>query len=162
MAHSGVAIVALRVRTVYFWHMTSSVPVSDLTTLIAAMSPRLNSGVFAFISVAGERKPAWEDVVAAIREPEGLSLVVPLEVAEQLGAAVLFRAAWITLTVHHSDLQAVGLTAAFSRALADVGISCNVVAGAYHDHIFVPHEQASAAMAVLVSLQQAAAHDRPG
>jgi hypothetical protein len=141
--------------------MTPSAPVSDLTTLIASVSPRLHSGVFAFISVDEEHEPAWENVVAAIREPEGLSLVVPLEVAERLGAAVLFRAAWITLTVH-SDLQAVGLTAAFSRALANVGISCNVVAGAYHDHIFVPHEQASDAMAALVSLQQAAARDRPG
>ena len=140
--------------------MTLAAPVSDLKTLIASMSPRLNSGVFAFISVAGEHKPVWENVVAAIREPEGLSLVVPLDAAERLGAAILFRAAWITLTVH-SDLQAVGLTAAFSRALADVGISCNVVAGAYHDHIFVPHEQGSDAMAVLVSLQQSAAHDRP-
>jgi hypothetical protein len=141
---------------VYFLSMTTSIPpapVSDLKTLIASMSPRLNSGVFAFISVDAEHEPAWENVVAAIREPEGLSLVVPLEVAEQLGAPILFRAAWITLTVH-SDLQAVGLTAAFSRALADVGISCNVVAGAYHDHIFVPHEQSSAAMAVLVSLQR--------
>jgi hypothetical protein len=148
---------------VYFFHMTMpipSTPASDLTTLIASMSPRLDSGVFAFISVDREHKPAWEDVVAAIREPEGLSLVVPLEVAEQLGTAILFRAAWITLTVH-SDLQAVGLTAAFSRALADVGISCNVVAGAYHDHIFVPHEQSSEAMAVLVSLQRAAALDPP-
>jgi uncharacterized protein len=140
--------------------MTLSVPVSDLTTLIASMSPRLNCGVFAFISVDGEHKQAWENVVAAIREPEGLSLVVPLEVAERLGASIHFRAAWITLTVH-SDLQAVGLTAAFSRALADVGISGNVVAGAYHDHIFVPHEQASEAMAVLVSLQQSAARDPP-
>jgi hypothetical protein len=125
------------------------------------MSPRLNSGVFAFISIDAGLTPTWETVIAAIREPEGLSLVVPLEVAEQLGAAILFQAAWITLTVH-SDLQAVGLTAAFSGALADVGISCNVVAGAYHDHIFVPHEKASTAMAVLVSLQQAAASDRPG
>ena len=146
---------------VYSCYMTPSAPVCDLKTLVASMSPRLNSGVFAFIGVAGDHKPAWENVVAAIREPEGLSLVVPLEVAEQLGAAVLFRAAWITLTVH-SDLQAVGLTAAFSRALTDVGISCNVVAGAYHDHIFVPHEQASDAMAVLVSLQRAAALDLPG
>ena len=76
--------------------MTQPVPVSDLTTLIASLSPRLNSGVFAFISVDGKDKPAWENVVAAIREPEGLSLVVPLEAAEQLGAAILFRAAWIT------------------------------------------------------------------
>jgi uncharacterized protein len=60
-------------------------------------------------------------------------------------------AAWITLTVH-SALEAVGLTAAFSKALADVNISCNVVAGYYHDHIFVPQQDAEKAMAVLESL----------
>ena len=38
MTHSGVAIVALRARTVYFSHMTPSAPVSDLTTLIASMA----------------------------------------------------------------------------------------------------------------------------
>ena len=135
---------------------TPAAPLSDLKSLIASMHPVLKSGVFAFISVAEERKPQWEEVVAAIREPEGLSLIVPLEVAERLGAAILLRAAWITLTVH-SDLHAVGLTAAFSRVLADVGISCNVVAGAYHDHIFVPHGQASVAMDMLVSLQRSAA-----
>ena len=44
--------------------------------------------------------------------------------------SVLFRAAWISLTVH-SDLEAVGLTAAFSTALGQAGVSCNVVAGAF-------------------------------
>ena len=65
---------------------------------------------------------------------------------------VLFRAAWISLHVH-SDLQAVGLTAAFANALGSVGISCNVIAGAYHDHIFVPLEKAQAAMQALQDLQ---------
>ena len=56
----------------------------------------------------------------------------------------------------HSDLAAVGLTAAFSQALAQAGIGCNVVAGAVHDHIFVPVAQANDAMAVLQALQQRA------
>jgi hypothetical protein len=134
--------------------MTTSTPftgISDLETLLASMKPVLNAGEFAFISDPDGRMPAMRDIVAAVHEPEGLSLVVPVGVAERLGAAILFRAAWITLTVH-SDLQAVGLTAAFSRALADVGIGCNVVAGAYHDHIFVPYDRAAAAMAVLAAL----------
>lgn len=66
---------------------------------------------------------------------------------------MLFRAAWITLTVH-SDLQAVGFTAAFAGALGRAGISCNVVAGAFHDHIFVPVEQAQEALAALKALQR--------
>jgi hypothetical protein len=68
---------------------------------------------------------------------------------------VQFRAAWITLQVH-SDLAAVGLTAAFSSALAQAGISCNVVAGMHHDHLFVPVDQAQQAMRSLQALQQAA------
>ncbi len=54
----------------------------------------------------------------------------------------------------HSDLQAVGLTAAVATALAEAGISCNVVAAAYHDHLFVPVESASQAIAALRTLQE--------
>jgi hypothetical protein len=56
------------------------------------------------------------------------------------------------LTVH-SDLAAHGLTAAFSTALAEARISCNVIAGVYHDHLLVPDAQADEAMAVLLALQ---------
>jgi len=59
--------------------------------------------------------------------------------------------AWITLTVH-SSLEAVGLTAAVSKALTDANISCNVVAAYYHDHIFVPVRDAKQAIAVLLEL----------
>jgi uncharacterized protein len=37
--------------------------------------------------------------------------------------------------------------------LGDAGISCNVVAAAFHDHIFVPIEKADLAMKVLQDLQ---------
>src|SRR5690606_7213341 len=91
-------------------------------------------------------------IVASIREPEGLSVILPEQQAIELGLPIAFVAAWITLTVH-SDLAAVGLTAAFSQALAHAGVSCNVVAGVYHDHVFVPVEQAEQAMDALRALQ---------
>jgi uncharacterized protein len=68
---------------------------------------------------------------------------------------VAFTAAWITLNVH-SDLAAVGLTAAFSGALGQAGISCNVVAGVHHDHLFVPIDQAQRAMEALHALSRSA------
>jgi len=129
--------------------------ISNLHTLLASMEPVLNDGVFAFASLHPGYSIGLDDVVATIREPEGLSIVLPEARALALQLPVLFRCAWITLTVH-SDLQAVGLTAAFARTLGDAGISCNVVAGAYHDHIFVPVERAQDAMAALRQLQQSA------
>jgi uncharacterized protein len=62
-----------------------------------------------------------------------------------------FVAAWITLTVH-SDLADVGLTAAFSAALAEVGISCNVLAAFHHDHLLVPADRLDDALAALERL----------
>jgi len=49
-----------------------------------------------------------------------------------------------------SDLLAVGLSSAFANALGKAGMSSNVVAGAYHDHVFVPAERAADAMNVLL------------
>jgi hypothetical protein len=49
-------------------------------------------------------------------------------------------------------LDAVGLTAAFAKALTDAGISSNVVAALYHDHIFVQWDRRDDAMKALKSL----------
>jgi uncharacterized protein len=57
----------------------------------------------------------------------------------------------ITLTIH-SSLAAVGLTAAVSKALAAEGVPANIVAAAYHDHIFVPWDHRADALAILRSL----------
>ena len=127
-------------------------PIHDLDLLIQSMNPRLHSGTFAFVSVSDQNELRNAEIIASILEDESFSAVIREADAEALGLPVLFHAAWITLTVH-SDLQAVGLTAAFSGALAKAGISCNVVAGAYHDHLFVPVEQAEEAINVLKALQ---------
>ncbi len=130
-------------------------PISTLSTLLATMEPALNDGVYVYSSVAHGSDVSQWPVIATVREAEGLTVVVAEDVAVSAGLPVLFRCAWITLNVH-SDLQAVGLTAAFAKALGDQGISCNVVAGAYHDHIFVPCDEAARAMSALQQLQHSA------
>lgn len=127
--------------------------ISSLATLLRSMEPKLHDGSYAYCVVdAGADIRALTPVVT-VQEAEGVTVVVPASQAADAGLTVLFQAAWITLTVH-SDLQAVGLTAAFSGALGMAGISCNVVAGAYHDHIFVPEDKAQAALEVLRALQR--------
>jgi hypothetical protein len=128
-------------------------PISNLTTLLRSMEPVLHEGIYAYCTVPHNAQIAAFTPVVTVREREGMTLVVPEEQAVAAGLPVLFRTAWISLTVH-SDLEAVGLTAAFSSALGQAGISCNVVAGAFHDHLFVPFAQAQKALQVLRALQQ--------
>jgi hypothetical protein len=134
---------------------------SSLRALIASMSPILNTERVAFVSLAiGEEAPAGipgTAIIGTFREPEGLTVFLELDVAEQFNLQISYRAAWITLILR-SDLTSAGLTAAFSGALGAAGISCNVVAAAYHDHIFVPLDAADAAMDVLHQLRREAAN----
>jgi hypothetical protein len=128
---------------------------TELSQLLRSMAPVLHPGVYAFVSVRDPQLLGSVDMLATVREPEGLSVVVREPDAQALGLPVLFRAAWITLMVH-SELQAVGLTAAFAGALAAAGIACNVIAGARHDHVFVPVDRGQEALAVLRQLQRTA------
>jgi len=131
-----------------------SAPSSDLATLLRTMNPVLHEGVFAFVSVPVETDLDGLDVVATMREDEGRSLVLREADARARGLPILFRAAWITVTVA-SDLHAVGLTAAVAQTLAGEGIACNVIAGAHHDHLFVPVAKSADAMSALRALQDA-------
>ncbi len=133
----------------------TSPAVSDLAVLLRSMEPELHDGVYVYCVVARDTDIAALSPAVTVSEPEGLTLVMPEDAAINAGLPVLLRVAWITLTVH-SDLQAVGLTAAFSAALSQAGISCNVVAGAFHDHIFVPVEQAQQALTALKAVQGSA------
>ena len=128
---------------------------SDLLTLIAQMSPSLDDQIWAFVSM-GEVSSEYvaEHALATFRETEGMTLIVPWERAEEFDVCSEPMAR-ITLNIH-SSLEAVGLTAAVSQALASEAISANVVAGFYHDHIFVPQTAGERAIACLTLLSAAA------
>jgi len=120
---------------------------TNLAKLLAAMRPELHAGEFVFCTVDA----FLSDAVMCFREAEGVTVILGKGRADELGLTYSFVAAWITLTVH-SSLEAVGLTAAFSSRLADAGISCNVVAGYFHDHIFVNAADAGRAMEVVQTI----------
>jgi len=130
--------------------------VTDLALLLRTMQPVLHEGVYVYAIVAKDHDLASLSAIGTFREAEGITVIVPEAAAHAAGIPVLFRAAWITLTVH-SALHAIGLTAAFATALGDAGLSCNVVAGACHDHLFVPVEDGPRALEVLGALQRRAA-----
>lgn len=128
--------------------------ISNLDELLKSMSPELVENEFVFCTVPGECSSYLHlQIRGFFYETEGLTLILPASEADKANLTYKSTFRQITLTVH-SSLEAVGLTAAVSAKLADHGISANVVAAYYHDHIYVPTEKAGAAMAALNELGQ--------
>ena len=123
---------------------------THLPTLLAGLDPQLRPGVYVFCAVDPGTVLDVEPV-ASMAEDEGRTVVLPEADAGRLGLVTAFRCAWITLRVA-SSLDAVGLLARVTSALAAHGISVNPVAGFHHDHLFVPHDRADDALAVLDAL----------
>ena len=130
-----------------------SAPIADPNRLLCTLDPVLHEWAYAFACLPDGADLRGLEPLAIFREDEGLTVVLREETALAHQVPILFRAAWITLRVQ-SDLAAVGLTAAFAQVLAEARISTNVIAGAHHDHLFVPVDEAGRAMAVLRELQR--------
>jgi hypothetical protein len=122
----------------------------DLDSMLADLKPTLLTGEFVFCSLTGARYGDHAELapLASVCEPEGLSLVLPREAADRAGLDYDAGYCCISLGVH-SSLEAVGLTAAIAARLAAQGISANVIAGYFHDHILVPAERARDALDAL-------------
>jgi hypothetical protein len=123
----------------------------NLIQLIKGMSPHLNDGEYVFSTVEESTQIKRADILCEFKEREGVTIILERTKAEELNLDYNYVASWITLKVH-SSLEAVGLTALFSTKLAEHDISCNVIAGYYHDHIFVDVKNSKKAMLVLQSL----------
>ncbi|HEX4980751.1 MAG TPA: ACT domain-containing protein [Ilumatobacteraceae bacterium] len=123
----------------------------DLASMLRSLTVERRPGVFAYVSVDRPDAELVAMAAAVVAESEGVTLVLPSDVAHGAGLTPVFEAAWLTLAVH-SSLDAVGLTAAVSDALAAAGIPCNVLAGTYHDHLLVPAARADEAERLLTEL----------
>ena len=126
---------------------------TNLSRLIAEMNPVLNKGSYVFVSLKKIGKINRNDTLFEFKEKEGVTLVLEKNKADDLQLVYNFVSSWITLKIH-SSLEAVGLTATFSSALATEKISCNVVSGYFHDHIFVAEKDANKAIEVLIALSK--------
>ncbi len=123
---------------------------TDLARLLAGLAPALAPQPRA-IRMQAHDAPVPSDAILLFREDEGVTVVAT---ADETGDGPLW--AQITLRIH-SSLEAVGMMAAISAALAAAEIPCNVVSAYFHDHLFVPwtrREDAIAALEALVDDQR--------
>lgn len=128
--------------------------------MISKMTPEVRAGSFVFVTTDNPVLGASlsSEAVSMFKEDEGISMIIPIELAEKNNFGVDDPMRCITLNVY-SSLNGVGLTSAVSTALGDNAIPCNIVAAFHHDHVFVPSDMCERAMQALTSLQNQTAKD---
>lgn len=124
---------------------------TDLTVLLRSMSAVLDDGLYVFVTIPPEQKPAGLTPRMIFEEAEGTTLILRKSEAEDHGLPHVFPCRMITLNVH-SSLEAVGFIARVATELARHGMGVNPVSGFYHDHLFVPDGREADAMAILADL----------
>jgi hypothetical protein len=122
----------------------------DLAVLLRSIQPELLEQDYVFVTFPDGSYGDGAHLlpIGAFQEKEGLTLIIPRQLAANNNIKVDTILKCISLKVH-SSLEAVGLTAAISKVLANKNISANVVAGFFHDHVFVPADDAQKAMSAL-------------
>lgn len=160
---------------------------TDLNKILIHMKPSLSASHYKFYNIAPKSGiESQEDLFSFMKsapnaladakvilrmqfwETEGLTILIDVTEVDTL-LKVCYEHHWklqqvpsdyrcITIQVH-SSLDSVGLTAKMSKELAAANISCNVVAGFFHDHLFVPDEDAEDAVHVLNRISDEAYYD---
>ena len=126
---------------------------TNLSRLIATMSPSLVDGVYVFARLQETTPPPDIRARMLFEEVEGSTIICLRADAESHGLVYDYPCRMITLDVH-SALESVGFIAAITTEMAKHGMAVNPVSGFYHDHLFVPLGREKEALSVLKALAE--------
>lgn len=107
---------------------------------------------YGFASIEDESLIDRDLVLATFHENNQLAIIAPQQYLADQKIECEGPYAKLTIDVHTS-LELVGLTAVMATKLADHGISANVVAAFYHDHVFVQYDLREKARELLENLK---------
>jgi uncharacterized protein len=146
----------------------------SLSTLLKSLTvvQHPSTYVFATILTSSQLPVPLSDVLLVFQEPctsslsssisntasEMTTLILTQDLAIKYSIDYTFPSTMLTCNVH-SSLDAVGFMAEMGRVLTAEGIGCNVIAGYFHDHLFVPIERAADAVSVLEGLREKASRE---
>lgn len=125
---------------------------ADKQTPDGALKPMLADEEHGFATIPiGSGWPSGLVPVATFAEAEGASVIALAELLK--GVGIEHEAGWAKITIGaDTKLDDVGVSAKIASALAEKGISANIVAAYHHDHVFVPWDRREEAMTVLTNL----------
>src|SRR5271167_3951344 len=103
----------------------------DPENVLGDLSVERRPGAFCFVDLRDV--PAGTLIHATVVEAEGTTAVIETHALDPTSVPPTIVVAWLTVR-SATALDAVGVTAVISGALADAGIPCNVLAGLHHDH----------------------------
>jgi ribonuclease HI len=127
---------------------------TNLDILLQSLKPILNTEEFVFSSLTATGLEQLQlTPICQFREEEGITVIIPRQQADRKNLQYKYIYRQITLSVH-SSLAAVGFLAVISEKLSEAAISVNVISGYYHDHLFIPRDRVTEAMAILEEISR--------
>jgi len=111
---------------------------TNLSEVLKSMQVSCDNIEYGFASVKGHQINFDDRILGTFKENEGSTIIASKEYFE--ANDIQYEGPYAKLTIEvHTSLELVGLTAVLAKKLADNQISANVVAGYFHDHIFVQY-----------------------
>lgn len=124
----------------------------DLDSVLASLDAKIEGR---YVFTTGDKMPEGTKVFACIHETAATTWVIDVADASRLGIPTDECYTHISVGAN-TALNSVGVTAALTQTLATREIPCNVIAGFYQDHLFVPETKAGEAKAILKALSKQA------
>lgn len=126
---------------------------TNLQEVLNSLQVSCDEVEYGFATVADDTTAFNGEVLCVFHEAEGLTIIASKNYLSAKSFA--FEGTYAKLTIEvHTSLELVGLTAVLAKALADNGISANVIAAYYHDHVFVQYDVRQKAADILLGLKQ--------
>jgi uncharacterized protein len=111
---------------------------TNLSEVLKTLNVTCDNLEYGFATVKDKQIDITGQVLGVFEESEGKTIIATTEYLEVNN--LQHEGSYAKLTIElHTSLELVCLTATLAQKLAENKIPVNVIAGYYHDHLFVPY-----------------------